>query len=240
MKISVYNLSGDKAKDIEISQRIFGVQPKMEVIHQVVIAQQANARKVLADTKDKSEVRGGGRKPWKQKGTGRARHGSSRSPIWRGGGVTFGPTNDRNFSKGVNKKQKQLAMAMCLSNKVTENSFIVFEKLELTTGKTNDLKALIDNVRLKIAEAKDSKKFLLIVDSNNELMTRAVQNLDKVKVISSDSLNCVDILNHDTILTSEKAVDQIDKHYLKVSIKRSEAKIDQDKAKVARVKKVIK
>lgn len=224
MKISVYNSNVEKTKDIEISQRIFGVKPKTEVIHQVVVAQQANARQVLADTKDKSEVRGGGKKPWRQKGTGRARHGSIRSPLWKGGGVTFGPTSDRNFTKGINKKQKQLALAMCLSDKVAGNSFLVFEKIELVTGKTNDLKNLIANIKTKIDSIKDKKKFLLILDKNDQNIMRAVKNLDKVDIILADSLNCVDILNHDTILTSEKAVDQIDKHYKKVSVKRSQDK----------------
>lgn len=224
MKISVYNSNGEKSKDIEINQRIFGVKPKIEVIHQVVVAQQANARRVLADTKDKSEVRGGGKKPWRQKGTGRARHGSIRSPLWKGGGVTFGPTSDRNFTKGVNKKQRQLAMAMCLSDKVAGNSFLVFEKIELATGKTNDLKNLITNIKTKISSIKDNKKFLLVLDKNDQNIMRAVKNLDKVDIILADSLNCVDILNHDTILTSEKAVDKIDKHYKKVSVKRSQNK----------------
>jgi len=242
MKISVYNSIGDKTKDLEISQRIFGVKPKMDVIHQVVVAQQANARQVLADTKDKSEVRGGGKKPWRQKGTGRARHGSSRSPIWRGGGVTFGPTNDRNFTKGVNKKQKQLAMAMCLSDKVLNNSFLVLDKLELASGKTNDLKTLITNIKSKVADAKSSKKFLLILDNNDALIFRAVKNLDKVDAIMSDSLNCVDILNHDAVLTSEKAVNQIDKHYQKVSIKRSQDLVVKTKEikKEVKVKKAAK
>lgn len=234
MKISVYNSSVDKTKDIEISQRIFGVKPKTEVIHQVVVAQQANARQVLAHTKDKSEVRGGGKKPWRQKGTGRARHGSSRSPIWKGGGVTFGPTKDRNFTKGINKKQKQLAMAMCLSNKVSENSFLVFENIELANGKTKDLKDWIATVKSKIAEVKDNKKFLLVLDKSDDNINRAVNNLDKVDVILADSLNCVDILNHDTMLASEKAVAKIDQHYKQVSVKRSQETVKKEKVTKAK------
>lgn len=224
MKISVYNSNGDKSKVIEISQRIFGVKPKTEVIHQVVVAQQANARQVLADTKDKSEVRGGGKKPWRQKGTGRARHGSIRSPLWKGGGVTFGPTSDRNFTKRINKKQKQLALAMCLSDKVAGNSFLVFEKIDLPSGKTKDLKNWLESLKAKINEIKDHKKFLLVLDKNDVNIVRAVKNLDKIDAILADSLNCIDILNHDTLLASEKAVDKIDKHYKKVSVKRSQTK----------------
>lgn len=222
IKIPVYNLNGEKTKDMEISQRLFGVKPKTEVIHQVVVAQSANVRQVLADTKDKSEVRGGGKKPWRQKGTGRARHGSIRSPLWRGGGVTFGPTSVRNFSKGVNKKQKQLALAMCLSDKVAGNSFLVFEKIELPTGKTKDLQNWIANLKTKTAAIENNKKFLLVLESNDQNLSRAVRNLDKVDIILADSLNCVDVLNHGAILTSEKAVQKIDQHYKKVSAKRGQ------------------
>lgn len=220
MKIPVYNLSGDKTKDIEISNRIFGVTPKNEVVHQVVVAQMANARQVLAHTKDKGDVRGGGKKPWKQKGTGRARHGSIRSPLWKGGGVTFGPTKDRNFSLNVNKKQKQAAMAMCLSDKVAEKSLLVFETIVLKEGKTKELKTWIETMKGKIADIKDNKKFLLVIEKQDESLVKAVRNLDKVDVILADSLNCVDILNHDTILVSEKSVEKIDTHYTLVSEKK--------------------
>ena len=139
MKLPIYNLAGEKIKEKEVSSRIFGVKIRPEVIHQVVVAQGANARPVLADTKNRGEVRGGGKKPWRQKGTGRARQGSIRSPQWKGGGVVFGPTSDRNFSQRVNKKQKQLALAMCLSDKVNNNLLAVFDKLSLNEGKTKKL-----------------------------------------------------------------------------------------------------
>ena len=222
MKIPVYNLSGEKTKDLEISSRIFAVKPKSEVVHQVVVIQAANARQVSAHTLDKSEIRGGGKKPWRQKGTGRARHGSIRSPLWRGGGITFGPTNERNFAKRINKKQKQLALAMCLSDKVLSQTLIVFEKLESPQGKTKDLKNWLENMKSKIASLKDVKKFLLVLDNNDQNIIRAANNLDKVDILLADSLNCIDILNHPALLTSEKAVNQIDKHYKKVSIKRSQ------------------
>ena len=104
LKTKLYNSEGKESGEVELPESVFGVKLVDDLVHQVVVAQMANARQVLADTKDKGEVRGGGKKPWKQKGTGRARHGSSRSPLWKGGGVTFGPTNDRNFSKMINKK----------------------------------------------------------------------------------------------------------------------------------------
>lgn len=219
MKLPVYNSTGEKTKDIELSSRIFGVKAKPEVIHQVVVAQQANSRQVLAHTKDKSEVRGGGKKPWKQKGTGRARHGSSRSPIWKGGGVTFGPTKDRNFTLGVNAKQKQLALAMCLSDKVANDSFVVFEKLELPEGKTKELTSWIKDIKSKIVALGKTKKVLFILDNNDAKFIRSAYNLKNANTILADSLNCVELLKCDAIMASAEAVGKIEKHYKKVSIK---------------------
>jgi len=221
MKYPVYNLQGDKIKDIELNSRIFGVKVKPEVIHQVVVAQQASSRQVLAHTKNKGEVRGGGKKPWKQKGTGRARHGSSRSPIWVGGGVTFGPRNDRNFTKAVNKKQKQLAMAMCLSDKINDNALVIFDKLAAETGKTKALNSWLKDIKNKIENLKQSKKILLVLDNNDKRMINSALNLKTVNTIMADSLNCVDLLKYDTLLASEKALAVIDKHYKLIRAKKS-------------------
>jgi len=221
MKYPVYNSQGDKVKEIELSSRIFGVKVKPEVIHQVVVAQQANARQVLAHTKTKDEVRGGGKKPWKQKGTGRARHGSSRSPIWVGGGVTFGPRNDRNFSKDVNKKQKQLALAMCLSDKINGKALTVFDRINVETGKTKTLTVWLKDMKSKIAELKQSKKFLLILDNNDKKTINSALNLRNANTILADSLNCVDLLKYDAVLASEKALEIVEKHYKKIKEKKS-------------------
>jgi large subunit ribosomal protein L4 len=175
-------------------------------------------RKVLAHTKTRSEVRGGGKKPWAQKGTGRARHGSSRSPIWKGGGVTFGPTSDRNFSVRINRKQKQLAMAMCLSDKINDNGLVVFEKFEIN-GKTKELNVWLKSIKSKIDVLKEGKKFLLILDENNKDVINSCLNLKKVNTILADSLNCVEILNYDKVLATEAAIAKIEKHYNKVSEK---------------------
>ncbi|MEI6288293.1 MAG: 50S ribosomal protein L4 [bacterium] len=222
MKIPVYNSNGEQTKEIELSARLFGVTPKTEVIHQVVVAQLANKREVIADTKDKGEVRGGGKKPWKQKGTGRARHGSIRSPLWRGGGVTFGPTTDRNFSKAVNKKQKQLAMAMCLSDRVSDNSLVVFEKLE--AQKTKEAILWIKDIKKKIEALKDGKRFLLVLDENDQKTIRSINNLEKVNTILADSLNCVEILKADKVLVSMKAIEKIEKHYKQLKEKKEKVK----------------
>ena len=130
-KVKVYNQEGKSTAEIELPADIFEVALNEGLLHQVVVALEANSRQVLAHTKDRSEVRGGGRKPWKQKGTGRARHGSIRSPIWKGGGVTFGPQKIRNFTKKLNKQVKRKALAMTLSDKVSNNNFIAIESLAL-------------------------------------------------------------------------------------------------------------
>ena len=219
MKLPVYNLDGETTKELEVREAIFGVKVKPEVIHQVIVAQQANSRQVLAHTKDKSEVRGGGKKPWKQKGTGNARHGSIRSPLWKGGGVTFGPTKDRNFSKKVNKKQKQLALAMCLSDRVADGALAIFDKLELSEGKTKELSAWLKKIKDKISGLKPGKKFLVVMDKNDKKMIRAAMNLGKVNTILADSLNCFDILKSDNLLFSTEAVKVVEQHYKKIKDK---------------------
>lgn len=219
MKFPVYNSSGEQIKDIELSSRIFGVKPKVEVIHQVVIAQEANSRQVLAHTKTRAEVRGGGKKPWKQKGTGRARHGSTRSPIWVGGGITFGPRKDRNFTQKVNKKQKQLALAMCLSDKAENKSIVILDNLVNASSKTKDLNVWLKGLKSKISGLKDSKKFLLVMDAPDARFVKSAANLTGVKTISALSLNCVDVLHADSIISSAKAVEAIEKHFKKVNEK---------------------
>lgn len=215
MKIPVYNIAGEKIKEAELDPRIFGVKPKTAVLHQVVVAQQNNGRQVLAHTKGKGEVRGGGKKPWRQKGTGRARHGSIRSPLWRGGGITFGPTSERNFSQKVNKKQKQLALAMCLSDKAAGGFLAVFDKLELASGKTKDLNNLVKNLKSKIQGLNQMKKTLIVLDKNDEKIINASLNLKNISVVLADSLNCVALLKHDGLMASEAAVKVIEKHYQK-------------------------
>lgn len=212
MKFPVYNKQGEQLKEMELSKRLFGVVFKPEVVHQVVVAQAANSRQVLAHTKTKAEVRGGGKKPWKQKGT---RHGSSRSPIWVGGGVTFGPRNDRNFSQKVNKKQKQTALAMCLSQLVSHKCLAVFDKLDNDGGKTKGLNVWVKGIKTKLPELKDGKKFLFITDAKDANLVRAAKNLDNFSTISATSLNCLDLMKHDAVFASESAIATLEKHYKK-------------------------
>jgi len=147
MKVSVYDQQGKEAGTTLLPKEIFGLSVKPDLVHQVIISQMANRRRVIAHAKDRSEVRGGGKKPWRQKGTGRARHGSIRSPLWKGGGVTFGPTKERNFKKIIPKKMKRKALFMALSSKVKDGELVVVDELKLENHKTKDfvkiLKAIL-------------------------------------------------------------------------------------------------
>ncbi|MFH1456670.1 MAG: 50S ribosomal protein L4 [Patescibacteria group bacterium] len=224
LKIQVFSQNGEKIKEIELNSKIFGVEVKSSVIHQVVVAQMANSRVAIAHTKDRSEVSGGGIKPWRQKGTGRARHGSNRSPLWVGGGVTFGPTKDRNFSKKVNQKQKTKALFMCLSDKVNNSLFILLDKLNISEGKTKEiisvLKSLRDVLKLKIAEKNfDIKKYklslLIVLEKSDKKAFNATRNLTGVKITTADSLNVLDLLKYKNILITEESLEIITKVYLK-------------------------
>ena len=146
MLISLYNQKGETIGKVKLNPEVFGVKVKSSVVHQVVEAMLANAREAWAHTKTKGEVRGGGRKPWKQKGTGRARHGSIRSPLWVGGGVTFGPRNERNYKKKINKKMKTKDLFMCLSDKVASSQLIVLEDVSLEAPKTKYFAEIIKNL----------------------------------------------------------------------------------------------
>lgn len=226
-------MSGEKVKDLELNKAIFGVAVKPVLMSQVIIAQQANARVAIADTKDKSEVRGGGKKPWRQKGTGRARHGSIRSPLWRGGGITFGPLSDRNFSQKVNKKVKRQALLMSLSDKATHEKIMVLDKLEMTEAKTKKFFELLQNLSLrpkaiktaktesraksdeKVKKEKRPKSVLVVLSGKSDLIVRAARNVPRITVIRADSLNIVDVVKHQFILLPVDALNVIEKTFVK-------------------------
>ena len=223
MKYPVYNSNGEQIKEMELAKRLFGAIIKPEVIHQVVMAQEANSRQVLAHTKTRAEVRGGGKKPWRQKGTGRARHGSTRSPIWVGGGITFGPRSDRNFSLKVNKKQKQVALAMCLSDKAETKSLIIIDKLSADSGKTKDMSKWLSALRGKVNDLGGKKKILLVMGEKDAKLTNSARNLANVATISAASLNCKDLLLANAIIADEKAIAAIDKQFKKVNEKKADS-----------------
>lgn len=235
----IYNQQAEIAGEQELSAKIFAVPAKMELIHQAVVTQLARERKVLAHTKDRSEVRGGGRKPWRQKGTGRARAGSTRSPIWIGGGVTFGPLKERNFSKKINKKMKQKALFMALSDKLAEGKLIILDNLELKEAKTKlfgeviaklekkvllpkkettgDEKAASKSKKAKTVQPKDKtrRSFLIILDKKNDDLKYAGRNLAGVEIIYLDNINIVDLLKYRNLVLTAEAVKKIEERYKK-------------------------
>jgi large subunit ribosomal protein L4 len=199
MKAAVHNLKGEKIKDIELSESIFGLEQNDSLLHQIYVAQYANRRKVLAHTKDRAERAGSGIKPWKQKGTGRARVGSVRSPIWRKGGVTFGPTKDRNFKKDIPKKMGKKALAIALSGKLRDGEFVLVEGLKMSDPKTKTMKEATASLKLKGST--------LIGFSKSEAETKkASRNLKKVTNIDIENLNVFDLLNHKYFLMSEEGI----------------------------------
>ena len=214
LKIKVYNQSAEPIKDLELNANIFAVEPNHELLHQAMVAQMANCRQVLAHTKDRSEVSGGGKKPWKQKGTGRARAGSSRSPIWIGGGVTFGPTKDRNFKQKINQKMKQKAIFMALSDRVKSNSLAVIDTLELADFKTKKFNEILSTFEKKVLN-NERRNILVVNDSKDEKVKYSGRNLIGVKMINLENINLVDLLNHKNLLLTEKAVEAFTKLYNK-------------------------
>lgn len=205
LKVKVYNLEG-KEEEMDLPEEIFAVKLKNDLVHQAVVAQFANSRQVLADTKNRGEVRGGGRKPWKQKGTGRARHGSIRSPLWKGGGVTFGPTTNRNYSKKINKKMKTKALFMVLSSKLKDGDFIVVKDLKLKKGSTKIMKGILNNLQVK-------GKTIIALAKKNDNVIKSTNNIPRVSMISSDSLNVVDLLKNKTLIIDTKGIKKIQETY---------------------------
>ncbi len=200
--VKVYNLEGKEAGTRELPEAVFAVPVKSDLVQFVSRAERANAFVPYAHTKDRSEVRGGGKKPWKQKGTGRARHGSSRSPIWVGGGVTFGPRNDKNPSLKVNKKEKHAALRMVLSDKLKNGRLIVVDSWDQVSGKTRDVATLLSTV----AEARPA---VLSTAKSNALLTRAAANLPRTNTVLADSLSVGTLLKYRYLVVDNAGVDAI-------------------------------
>ena len=207
MKVDLFNQKNEKTGTLDLPDAVFGVEWNPDLVHQALTVQVANRRKVLANTKDRSEVSGGGRKPWRQKGPGRARHGSTRSPLWRGGGITFGPIKERNFSRKINKKMKQLAILGIISKKLGEQEIKIIDTLELKDRKTKNLANLAKN----FISSKES--LLLIPAKENKNIYSAARNLAKVGALSPESLNVYDLLKYQKVLLDQGAVESIVKHY---------------------------
>ena len=194
MQIAVFNQEGKEVEKMEAPASVFGVPFNADMLHQVVESQSANTRVVRASTKDRAQVRGGGKNPWRQKGTGRARHGSIRSPIWRGGGVTHGPRKERNFFKKINKKMAARALAMVLSAKAKDGEVVILDQLNIESGKTKDAALIFKNLsgnKTLAGLAAKSSTVILSAANNDE---RALRNLATVKVLPASGLTAREAL----------------------------------------------
>ncbi len=211
MKVDIFNKENSKAGEMELPEKIFKAKWAPILIKQALLTQEANSRQNLAHAKDRAEVSGGGKKPWRQKGTGRARHGSIRSPLWSGGGATFGPRKEKNFSRKINKKMKQLAVFSLLSKKIKDGNFKVIDELAFLNEKK--LKTAVSGLK-KIINFNDSKNsFLLILPSIYKSANLAVRNLKKISAISAKSLNIYDLMKWKNIIAEKSAVEEIINHY---------------------------
>lgn len=205
--VTLYKQTGEQAGTLELEASLFDVKANPALVHEAVVAQSVNSRDNIAHTKDRSEVAGTGKKPWKQKGTGRARHGSRRSPIWVGGGITFGPRNERVYSLKMNKRAKKKAFAMVLSDKVAHDKLVALETLEIKEGKTKELAQVLQALPVS------GRKTLIVLTSEDIPAARAARNIPKVETISSKSLNIVDLLAYDYVLASKKAIEEVTETY---------------------------
>ena len=202
--VSVFNMEGNEVGTLELNDAVFGVEVNEHLVHQAVVAQLANKRQGTQSAKTRSEVSGGGRKPWRQKGTGHARQGSIRAPQWTGGGVVFAP-KPRDYSVKMNKKEKQLALKSVLTSRVNENKFIVLDELTLTEIKTKQMKAVLDNLKVE--------KALIVTKDVDSVVVKSANNLPKVKTAVTNTINVYDILKYDTMVVTKEAVAALEEVY---------------------------
>ena len=221
MKVNVYNQNGEETGTALLPKEIFDVKMNPDLVHQVVVSQMANRRKVLAHTKNRGEVRGGGKKPWRQKGTGRARHASIRSPLWRHGGITFGPRKEKVFKKEIPKKMKRLALFMALSEKARQNLLILLDKIKLDEPKTKLMAKIIENLKSlpdrqagKIENFKKGNVLIALPELDKNIISVA-RNLPDVKTIQAKDLNCLDLLSLKYLIMPKEAIKVLKETFLK-------------------------
>ena len=202
--ISVFNIEGKEVGSIELNDAVFGVNVNEHLVHMAVVAQLANKRQGTQKAKTRSEVSGGGRKPWKQKGTGHARQGSTRSPQWKGGGVVFAPT-PRDYTINLNKKEKRIALKSALTSRVLENKFIVVDDFAMSEIKTKKMQQTLNNLNVK--------KALVVCAENEKNTVLSVRNIYGVKAASPKTINVYDILKYNTVVASKDAVNTIEEVY---------------------------
>jgi large subunit ribosomal protein L4 len=201
-KVSVYNVEGKAVGELELADGVFGIEPNTHVLHSAVVLQQASLRQGTHKVKGRSEVRGGGRKPWKQKGTGRARQGSIRSPQWKGGGIVFGPT-PRSYGFKLPRKVRRLAIRSALSSKVAGNGIIVLDQLTLSAPKTKDFAQILNN--LKVA-----RKALIVTAGFDNNVTLSARNIPGVKIVAADGISVLDVMVYDQLIITKDAVAKVE------------------------------
>lgn len=204
-KVALYNVSGQQVGNIDLSDDVFGIEVNEHALYEAVKCQLANKRQGTQSAKTRAEVRGGGRKPWRQKGTGRARQGSIRAPHWTGGGVVFAP-KPRDYSYKIPKKVKRLAIKSALSSKVQNNELIVLEELNLDRPKTKNMVNILKNINA-------GKKSLIVLDTKNENVLKSARNIPGVNTILVNNINVYDILKHDSFIITKEAVKKVEEVY---------------------------
>ena len=204
-KIDVYNMQGKKVSDIELNENIFGIKPNEKVVHTALVNYMANQRQGTANTKTRAEVSGGGRKPWKQKGTGRARQGSLRAPQWFKGGIALGP-KPRDYRYTINKKERRLAIKSVLSSKVLENNLVVVDKLELDEIKTKNMVNVLENLKVE-------GKTLIILPEKNLNVQKSAKNIEGVKTGLVNTINVYDLLKYNKLILTVDSVKSLEEVY---------------------------
>ena len=204
-KIDVYNIEGKKVNDVELKEDIFGIIPNEELVHSVIVNYLANQRQGTQSTKTRAEVRGGGKKPWRQKGTGRARQGSIRAPHWVGGGIALGP-KPRSYSYKLNKKERRLAIKSCLSSKVIENELTVIDKFEFNEIKTKEVAKMLNNLILE-------GKTLILLPEKNEIIQKSARNIKGVKTLSVNTINAYDLVKYKNLVVTLDTVKKLEEVY---------------------------
>lgn len=204
-KIDVYNMEGKKVSDVELNDNVFGIEPNEAIVHSVLVNYLANQRQGTQSTKTRSEVSGGGRKPWRQKGTGRARQGSIRAPHWVGGGIALGP-KPRSYSYKLNKKERRLAIKSCLSSKVIENELTVIDKFEFNEIKTKEVAKMLNNLKLE-------GKTLILLPEKNEIIQKSARNIKGVKTLSVNTINAYDLVKYKNLVVTLDTVKRLEEVY---------------------------
>ncbi|MEY8391269.1 50S ribosomal protein L4 [Lachnospiraceae bacterium] len=202
--VAIYNMNGSEVGSLELSDAVFGVEVNEHLVHMAVVQQLANKRQGTQKAKTRSEVRGGGRKPWRQKGTGHARQGSIRAPQWTGGGVVFAPV-PRDYSFKLNKKEKRAALKSALTSKVNDSKFIVLDELKLDEIKTRKFQEVLNNLKVN--------KALVIINENDKNVVMSAKNIPAVKTALTNTINVYDILKYDTVVATKDAVATIEEVY---------------------------